>query len=338
MNSFIKHKEEKPPFTPEEFYKKIILENNCFVCGINQKESVFNNEHIFPKWMIRDFKMYNDFIDLPNGGRHRYSTYTVPCCAKCNNQMGNEIEKPLSAVLLAGHDSVYNYLSRNDPWILYTWLARIFLKTHLKDKNLRQFIDPRKGETSIGDNYRWEGFYLPFLFSRAFYTRTTFDAKIMGTFLVFPVEDNKNDLSGRWMYVDDTNTLTMLLQIRDVGFIASFGDFGIAFSAMDKIFKKIGKRSINPSQLAELAAHVAMINSIYGNRPKIHYNRRENKFSTILPAETIINKVDEKEWGYTMFHFTHKLVQDVDLLESIKMGKRTFLWDVNGNFITTHLS
>ncbi len=227
-------------FSPAKFREQIIEQECCFICGRSKKETQFNNEHILSKWMLEEFDMYEQQIELPNGTTHKYGTYLVPCCSECNNRMGIEIEKPISDLIKGGYAAVHKFLSEvGDPTLLYCWLARIFLKTHLKDLTLRKHLDRRQGTGNIGDDYVWEALYLPFCLSRAFYAGTVSLENIMGSFIVVPITDNKNDLTNRCHYTDHTNSLTMTLQIRDMGFIASFSDFGISLGNLEETFKKL---------------------------------------------------------------------------------------------------
>jgi len=338
MKDFIKDKEGRIIFlTPEKFREQIIEKKGCFICAASRKEVAFNNEHIFPKWKLDEFQMHQAKIDLPNKEKHQYGTYVVPCCVTCNSRMGSEIEKPISDLLKGGYKSVYKFMSDGDPRLLYCWLARIFLKTHLKDSVLRKHLDSRQGPGNIGDDYIWENLYLPFCFSRAFYAGTTSLENIMGSFIVVPITDNKNDLTNRWYYTDDSNGLTLVLQIRDMGFIASFGDFGISLGSMEKMFEKINNRPVNPSQLGQLGAYVSATNLVYRNRPTVFFDTETNSFVSVPPENTVTKKPSDDEWGNILYHFTHKLIVEKDVAEEVKAGKRQFLWDNKGEFIATHL-
>ena len=50
--------------SPAKFREKIIKDGDCFVCGASRRKVLFNNEHIFPKWMLDDFKMHQAKITL----------------------------------------------------------------------------------------------------------------------------------------------------------------------------------------------------------------------------------------------------------------------------------
>lgn len=321
-------------------FREIIFENkSCFICATPLNEENRSEEHVFPKWMLRDFKMHASAIDLPNKEKHRYGGYVVPCCVRCNSRMGSEIEEPISTIIKSGYDSVIKQIDQDGPRLIYDWLARIFLKTHLKDRDLRTHVDHRKSSDKISDTYIWEGFYLPFCFSRAFYSGSNFSADVMGSFLVFKVEDSRNDLTDRFFYVDDTSTLVALLQIRDTGFIAAFNDFGIGLNAIKGMLDKIDHHSINPSQLAEIATHLSIVSSMYGNRPMLRYGEEDNSFRGIPPEKTIMKEISMEEKGTKFYHFVHKLINkdDIELAEGVKNAEKSFLWDANDSFNKTDL-
>jgi hypothetical protein len=325
-------------FSPAKFREQVIEQECCFICGRSKRETQFNNEHIVSKWILDEFNMHEQRIELPNGTTHKYGTYSVPCCSECNSRMGIEIEKPVSDLIRGGYKAVQKFLAEGgDPTLFYCWLARIFLKTHLKDLTLRKHLDSRQGTGNIGDDYIWEGLYLPFCLSRAFYADTASVENIMGSFIVVPIADNKNDLKNRCASIDHTNSLTMTLHIRDMGFIASFSDFGISLGNMKEMFKKINNRPINPSQFGQLAGTVAMASVIYKNRPNVFYSFEANSFISIPPENTGFKEASDAEWGDLLFHFTQRLLMEEDLVEGVKAGTRQFLWDKNNDFITTHL-
>lgn len=340
MEDILRDKEGKIIyFSLEKFREQIIENKSCFICGISKKEADFNDEHIFPKWLLNELKLFKGKIDLPNNETHRYGTYTVPCCVKCNTKMGEEIEMPISNAIRGGYESVCKFTEDEDNVkILYAWLARIFLKTHLKDLTLRKHLDQRRGIGKIGDEYLWEGFYLPFCISRAFYSNTQSLADIMGSFLMVPLSDNKNDLKNVFYYADDTNGLTVLLQIRDIGFVASFGDFGISLNNMKVMFEKIGNNRVNPSQLGQLAAHVAVARRIYKNYPTVMFDIRDNSFISIPPKKTDLNEIVDSDWGGAiLYHFTGKWISDERLVSGIKAGTKQFLWNEENEFNRDHL-
>ncbi len=128
MRDLIKDKEGRTIYlAPKKFHTDIIKEKACFICGKPLTKSSESKEHILPNWILRDFNMHDKEIELPNGEKHRYGTYTVPCCTTCNARMGKEIEEPISKAIKSGHNSVVDYAkTKNGSLNMYTWLARIW--------------------------------------------------------------------------------------------------------------------------------------------------------------------------------------------------------------------
>ena len=57
--------------------------------------------------------------------------------AKCNDALGEAVEERVAALVAGGYDNVVQHLREDGPGLLYRWLALVFLKTHLKDLQLR---------------------------------------------------------------------------------------------------------------------------------------------------------------------------------------------------------
>ena len=132
-------------FSEERFARDIALGDCCFICGASPGQVEFNDEHVLPEWLLRRYNLFSRRISLPNDVTVKYGSYTVPCCMVCNSRMGEEIEKPISELVAAGREAVRRDLYENSPLKFFVWLALIYLKTHLKDRQLRFHLDQRKG-------------------------------------------------------------------------------------------------------------------------------------------------------------------------------------------------
>ena len=128
-------------FSTERFITEIGRGECCFICGVGPSDAPFNNEHVIPKWLLAKHGLYSKKVTLPNGARLSYGQYTLPCCVECNSLMGEKIETPVSRVLAGGLRSVREYLEKEGHWLIFLWLALIYLKTHLKDRHLRFHLD-----------------------------------------------------------------------------------------------------------------------------------------------------------------------------------------------------
>jgi hypothetical protein len=143
-------------FSTERFINDICLGNCCFICGASPESVPFNDEHVIPEWVLRRFDLFSMQVTLPNGHRVRYDQYKVPCCEACNSLMGREIEAPISKLFRAGPAAVAKHLANKGSLKFFVWLGLIFLKTHLKDRSHRYYLDQRKGSQVISDEYEWD--------------------------------------------------------------------------------------------------------------------------------------------------------------------------------------
>jgi hypothetical protein len=140
-------------FGEERFLNDICLGDCCFICGAKPAEKPFNNEHVFPEWLLRRLDLFDKSITLPNGASLRYDRYTVPCCAECNSRMGDKVETPVSEAVGAGYDALVEFIEKGNPLAMAIWLRLIFVKTHLKDRGMRGRANKRLVTFIRGSNF-----------------------------------------------------------------------------------------------------------------------------------------------------------------------------------------
>jgi hypothetical protein len=66
--------------------------------------------------------------------------------------MGDQIETRISKVLNAGPDAVQKHVVDGNALELFVWMGLIFLKTHLKDRDMRVTPDLRQPDEKISDH------------------------------------------------------------------------------------------------------------------------------------------------------------------------------------------
>ena len=141
-----------------------------FLCDGEDPSCLHNHEYVIPQWLLAKHCLHSKKINLPNGGRLSYGQYTLPCCVECNFLMGEKIETPTSRLIAGGLSSVGEYLETEGHWLFFIWLALIYLKTHLKDRQLRFHLDRRLGADPISDFYDWAEMHHIHCMARAFFT------------------------------------------------------------------------------------------------------------------------------------------------------------------------
>ena len=173
-------------YSVERFKKDICYGDHCFICGKSKKDTSFNNEHIFPKWLLRQYNLFNSYLILANGSEVRYDKYVIPCCTDCNKLMGRLIEQPVRELITDGSKAITKYLNEVNPWLFQIWLSLIYFKTHYKDRSYRFNVDQRKRDGMIAEVYDWETLHHIHCIARSFYTNPVIDTKVFSTFIVLP--------------------------------------------------------------------------------------------------------------------------------------------------------
>ncbi len=293
-------------FSVERFKKDICLGDCCFICGRSPTVTDFNDEHIIPNWILKRYKMHSWKIELPNGQTTDYGSYKVPCCVACNSALGKYYETPISTLTKGGFRTLskYGYL----PHVyrhLFSWLALIFLKTHLKDKLVPMHRDPRKGDERIAHEYTWEQMHHIHCVARAFYTGAQLERGVLGSFAIFQAMSE----DGPFDYKDLTTSESLLLRIGNVCLVSNLTDSGVGQVLAHEILSRaatVGK--LSRVQLREILAHFALKDLSFGPRPQ---------FLTVWWFGLPRIRVDLAEKGYpldpgvTIGEMTYGCVKDI---------------------------
>jgi len=85
-------------FSCDRFIADIGEGDCCFICGAKPGSKEFDEEHVFPDWIVRRFRLGSDFLDLPLDRSVSLRRYVVNCCQECNGRMSQVFETPLSTL------------------------------------------------------------------------------------------------------------------------------------------------------------------------------------------------------------------------------------------------
>lgn len=252
-------------FDCRKFIEDIVKGGCCFVCGAAPGSKVFNDEHIIPRWVLRRFGIFNRSITLATGEKRTYDRYKIPCCKECNSLLGERIETPISSLLNGSYDEVINRLLEEGNELLFTWMALLFFKNHLKDITIEQNPNPWKSKGKIGDIYDWESFHHVHAVARSPYTRASLLPGVVGSICIYEINDR--------MHVDEFDYLTfsfakvVMVRLGPIGIVAVLDDSGGAATAWDHKLNVIDA-PISVIQLKEVAVMLAMANDDLIERPK----------------------------------------------------------------------
>ncbi|WFU42721.1 hypothetical protein QA640_09800 [Bradyrhizobium sp. CB82] len=331
-------------FSTKRFIDDICLGNCCFICGADPTEKEFNDEHVFPEWLLRKYDLFARTITLPNGRKVRYDRHTVPCCVECNSLMGKTIEKPMSAVVNGGPDSIQNHVAANGALELFVWMGLIYLKLHLKNKTNRKILDTRVPGGMIADDYEWDLLHHIHTVVRCFYIPTMIEAQVFGSLLVLPCRQEGSP--DEFDFGDLHIAQTMMLRLGRTAIFIVFNDStgALSFFRENMLDKITGP--ISELQAREIMTEFAMLNLHLKERPIY-----QSELDTVNEQHRIIARLPDRpeleDWNYEvrgklMWNaFGHAWPQlrfagttEEEVKEVILTGKLTVLFDDIGNFVS----
>jgi hypothetical protein len=327
-------------FSTDRFIADIVEGDCCFICGRSPNQTTFNNEHILPKWILNKYNLFNRRIGLPNYSLYRYDRYIIPCCMDCNALMNTKIERPIKKIIGKGYTEIIKYIENNGPWLFFVWLSLIYLKTHLKDKLLKQDIKSEVNSSIISDPYDWVSFHHIHCIARSFYTNPIISNDVLGSLIILPSKVSKDYES--YDYRDLYLAKSLFIRLGEITFIAALNDSCSSLSYVSKFVKKIDGY-ISPLQARELLARLAFANIILKNRPEFYsdINLLKEEYSIQAKVSNYLefDEPDELKFGKLMYSCCADILAETvspsgePQIDFVKKGIYTFILDQDGNFI-----
>jgi hypothetical protein len=330
-------------FSCQRFIDDIIAGDDCFICGADPSTKDFNDEHIIPNWVLRQFGLFDKEIILPNGDKKKYAKYRVPCCEECNSLLGRDVETPVSKLLDGDFATVSSRLTDEAIDLLFVWTSLVFLKTHLKDQAVRIEKDRRKGNAVIGDGYDWTTMHHIHAVARSAYIEAQLGSGVLGSIRLYEIADDLT--TETFDYVDFTLDHTLVVRIGSVGIVATLNDAGAANRAWSERLSVIGG-PISEIQLREIGAMFACANRNLVYRPKFAttvHDGKDVEIIAVLPPQYQLHQYDPMDFGHALLFairpFVDKGAVMVDgtrdpskVADAIASGRVRFLFDAAGGF------
>jgi len=328
-------------FGLEHFKNEIAIGNSCFICGAKEGSKVFNDEHVIPDWILRRYNLHSSRITLPNKQKFKYGQYKIPCCKECNSDLGEIYEKPLSELFSQPFEKVFDAIinSKDLQHKIFIWINLIFLKTHLKDKELRINLDKRKEDGFISERNYWEEMHHIHCIARSHFTGVKIEDDVFGSAMLFKVLNATDD---DYDYKDHTIGKTIMIQLGSLCIISVLNDACACQSIMkDKFEKMYG--ALTTFQIMEVVSHMNYLNINLKERP-VFSSIIGYDLSYKIIAETpelwflVENKNRITHYGEFLRFYVERNNQGLkfedEILKEIENGKRSFLFDSEWNFLS----
>lgn len=265
----------------------------CFLCGkyLNEKSS----EHVFPKWLLNEFNLWNKTITLLNQTSITYKRLKIPCCKQCNNVFLSKVEKIINEKYKEG----FKAFLKLDELIIYQWIGKMFYGLLFKELSLLIDQGLSKKEYIVSpemlEQYKiFHGFLqsirIPLKFSN-------FDP--WSIFILNLHEDKR--LIENFDYHDSIEFLTFSIRMKNIGIIACLGDNSAQKDILSDYWEKIQSIKLLPIQFDELCAKVTYKSSLMNRNPKYVTNlpasEKEETIVAGLPLQGLSLKPIYNEWN-----------------------------------------
>lgn len=324
-------------FSQRAFVKLASDTSRCFICGIGAADCQFNDEHVIPDWLLRRFCLHSRRITLPNGHQLMYGRYTLRCCQSCNSLLGRNIEIPISQLFVEDFHATVENFHANAPILLYQWLCLLFIKLHLKDREIRMDPDPRNESVQISEIYDWEGLHHIHSVAMAAHSGAKIDDSVPGTTFVFEMKPELEEFD--LLSLSDYSTI--LIRIGSVGIVSVLNDCGFVGPMVSEYLSYISG-PMSSIQLREVAARLAYGNKSLTNRPVFWSELERERILTIRsrpPASGECGEVDKAELGHLIAFSCGPLLkrsstpEPEEKIRQLQRGEIQFLYRDDGSFI-----
>lgn len=316
-------------FSVDRFREDICQGDCCFICGANNHSATFNKEHILPKWILKRYSLFGNTIKLPNTTKFNYNKYTLPCCKHCNSLMGGEVEQPVKKLIEEGYEAVLSHITTKGDQLFFTWLALIFIKTHLKDKYLKQNLK-QQDDGMIADFYDWELLHHIHCIARSFYTGCEIPVEKMGSFVMIDVNTNNQEL---FDYLALHDFRSILLRLDNICFIVVFDDSCGSLVRCNHVLGNI-PGVISPIKSREILAHLSYANESIKNRPEFYtmvkIEQERSVMGVKIPQYLEFNNFESTRFGEILYFCCKDLLSPDTHPENhrlLREGHLTFLSD-----------
>lgn len=305
--------------------------SRCFLCN-SKLESNKSYEHVFPKWIQKEFNLWNEKIFLLNNTNINYKQLIIPCCKKCNAEYLSKIENIIKSNYKKGHKKFCEV----DELSIYQWTSKIFYGLLFKELSL--LIDrknPKLGKIITPSELKNYSTFISFL--KSIIHPIKFVNFKPWSIFIFKLS-LPNDESLNFDYTDDLISLCFSIKLKDIGIVISFQDNGSVKQGLDWIYRKLRKKTISHLQFYEFFAAVVYSRRLLNRTPKYISIYDKNYITEVhtLPLGGFSGKPIFDEWDNNYFSrifytFLERHGYNRNNLPNEPGTFLSFIFDENGN-------
>ena len=223
--------------------------DHCFLCWTPLTDTNRTDEHVFPKWLQRDFKLFDQRLTLPNKTWMAYRSVRIPCCRECNNNTLSRLEDEIGSGVRAGFETF-----RHTPKLKqFQWLQCLLYKMLYRDMSLLQDrANPASGTMTSATDL--SSLRLSHVFLRSIDRDVSFKNFFPASLYLVRVKTSA-DVALNFDYVDSIPDQCLGIRMNDIGIIAALRDGALQEQIVQPLRGLLDKE-FNPVQFRNLFAKV----------------------------------------------------------------------------------
>ena len=238
----------------DRLYTKDHVFEKCIMCRKEIPKNELTREHIFPKWLLHKYHLWELPMELPNGASFQYNSFWVPCCQKCNGERMSPLENQIKKAVEEGFDSFIKL----DRKIIAWWLYKIYYSKLVKETQMRQNLKEPHSAKIISDEALWTYNHL--------YTYMT--CLLSGDNIQpdFPYElyIYKTSNENVFDYLDVIETNTLYMRMNDILIVCSLDSGKYFLPYYEREIKILNTLSlVHPLQTVELFVRISFFRYHY---------------------------------------------------------------------------
>lgn len=326
-------------WSPSRLNRLVSTDNTCFLCGRDRSTTDFDEEHVLPQWILRDFNLKNEKVALPNNQLVPYYKYKIPCCERCNKWFGRNLETPMKNIVARASDNPKERILGANTELVYSWLANLQFKLSLKDFHWLWSKNPslHEGSIALAAGTDVNNLITAHMFLRTF----PFDIRVNPNAIGNLTKLTAAPSEIKFNFKNSTDDQNIFIKFGRIALFATFGDCNHSSSEMDPYFNK-GEYS--DLQLIEIFCRQSTFQHCLLSRPNFSLHPLYHEVRHLLLDVEIEDDIRILEFDCEYFGhiFRHQLgptkflywkggKRPIDEIENeILAGKFTFLRDRNG--------
>ena len=244
----------------------------CFLCSCEVTE--ISKEHVFPKWLQHDMKIWDSKLTLLNGSKIHYKDLTIPCCKDCNTKHLSQLEENFKKII---NKETCQY-SPNEKNIIYLWCLKIFYGLLYKSLFLKLDRSSNSCETIITTDVLNQLKDIK-MFLQGIRGKHKFNEPRAFSVITLNLYDH---LTSNFNYADFFKAGVIALRVRNKGIIVCIWDRKFSEYTLGEYAQDFKDEKIHPIQFDELVAKVLYQQTLIRNTPSyIHsYNEITKNYVT----------------------------------------------------------